>query len=142
MAKQFGANLISGGEERSIVNVSLPVYLFEPRSYLERITDNWCYLPFFMNKAADAKDPLERFKFIVALLVGGLHNTCTQYEPFNPILGETLESTFSDGTRLYLEQTSHHPPISHWQVYGRDDLFKFIGYGQWAAAWRGNALKG
>lgn len=142
MAKQFGQNLISGGEERSIVNVSLPVYLFESRSYLERITDNWCYLPHYMKKAAEAKDPVERFKCVVSLLVGGLHNTCKQLKPFNPILGETYEATYEDGSEIYMEQSSHHPPVSNFEVIGPDNSWHVYGFGEWSAGFRANSVKG
>jgi len=135
-------NLISGGEERSIVNVSLPVYLFEPRSYLERIIDNWCFVPHFMNKAAEATDPLERFKSVVSMLVAGLHNTCKQMKPFNPILGETYEATFDDGSQIFLEQSSHHPPVSNFEIIGADNKWYLYGYGEWSAGFRGNSVKG
>ena len=39
-----------------------------------------------------------------------------QWKPFNPILGETYQSRFNDGTKCFLEQTSHHPPVSHFEV--------------------------
>eukprot|EP01091_Cochliopodium_minus_P009362 TRINITY_DN2295_c0_g1_i1.p1 TRINITY_DN2295_c0_g1~~TRINITY_DN2295_c0_g1_i1.p1 ORF type:complete len:385 (+),score=126.84 TRINITY_DN2295_c0_g1_i1:31-1185(+) len=142
MAKQFGQNLISGGEERSIVNVSLPVYLFEPRSYLERITDNWCYVPHFMKKAAEATDPVERFKCIVSLMVAGLHNTCKQIKPFNPILGETYEATYEDGSEIFMEQSSHHPPVSNFEILGPNGSWHLYGYGEWSAGFRANSVKG
>lgn len=31
----------------------------------------------------------------------------------NPILGETLQGQFNDGTQVYCEQFSHHPPVSN-----------------------------
>jgi len=142
MAKQFGQNLISGGEERSIVNVSLPVYLFESRSYLERIIDNWCLVPHYMNKAAEATDPLDRFKNVVSMLVAGLHNTCTQMKPFNPILGETFEATFDDGSQIFLEQSSHHPPVSNFEIIGANNKWYLYGFGEWSAGFRGNSIKG
>src|SRR5690606_24058201 len=54
--------------------------------------------------------------------------------------GETYEAVYPDGSRVYLEQTSHHPPVSHFYLVGEG--FKFYGYGGYAAAIRGNALKG
>ncbi len=40
--RSVGGNIMSG---ISVINISLPVRIFEPRSYLERITDVWCYAP-------------------------------------------------------------------------------------------------
>lgn len=39
-------------------------------------------------------------------------------KPFNPILGETYQG-FIDGCPIYLEQISHHPPISAYYLVGR-----------------------
>ena len=40
----------------------------------------------------------------------------SQRKPFNPYLGETMEAVYSDGSRLYMEHTSHHPPISNFYI--------------------------
>ena len=37
---------------KDLVSVSMPVELFEPRSFLERLTDNWSYATTFLNRAA------------------------------------------------------------------------------------------
>jgi hypothetical protein len=39
-------------------------------------------------------------------------------KPFNPILGETFQA-YIDNCPLYMEQTSHHPPISTLYFKGR-----------------------
>lgn len=40
-------------------------------------------------------------------------------KPFNPILGETWQATLpQDGTQLFVEQISHHPPVSAFQMQG------------------------
>lgn len=38
-------------EGKSIVGISLPVKIFEPRSTIERICDNWVYLPIYLGLA-------------------------------------------------------------------------------------------
>ena len=45
-------------------------------------------------------------------------------KPFNPILGETFEFIIG-GIPIYMEQISHHPPIS--AVYAKTDTFRFYG---------------
>ena len=45
-------------------------------------------------------------------------------KPFNPILGETLQTTL-DGIPVYMEQISHHPPISAY--YMKNDQFETWG---------------
>jgi hypothetical protein len=49
-------------------------------------------------------------------------------KPLNPILGETLQATLIDGTEIYAEQISHHPPVSYFLVYGPKKNYRFSGY--------------
>jgi hypothetical protein len=105
-------------------------------------------------------DPLKRFQYVIAFAVAGLHLTVRQWKPSNPILGiallrsqpitlirhfhpgETYQAVYADGTKLYLEQTSHHPPISHFQMFGPGSSFKLFGYARMSASLSGNAIKG
>ena len=83
-----------------------------------------------------SKDPLERLKYVIAFSVAGLHLTATQKKPFNPILGETYEGAFANGTRVLCEQSSHHPPASNFQVLPEDDSYRFYGFGIFSAHWK------
>lgn len=49
-------------------------------------------------------DPAERLKLCLCFLVAGLHRGATQLKPFNPILGETYQGCYDDGTDVYCEQ--------------------------------------
>jgi hypothetical protein len=49
LVKQVGSSLLEG---RDLVSVSLPVKLFETRSFLQRLADGWRYCPFYLNRAA------------------------------------------------------------------------------------------
>ena len=44
-----------------------------------------------------------------------LHLSGSPLKPFNPILGETFQSKVLD-FHFYLEQTSHHPPVTNFYV--------------------------
>ena len=72
------------------MNVSLPIKIFEPRSFLEKTAADFAYSPFFLNKAYAATDPLERFKIITTFFFTNLHLEPQMVKPFNPILGETF----------------------------------------------------
>lgn len=72
------------------IQISLPVELFEAKSFLERVCDSWCYLELLI-KAAEAKDPVERMRYIIAFAVSGLSLQVSPRKPFNPILGETFQ---------------------------------------------------
>jgi len=96
----------------------------------------------YLLKAAQATDPVERMKYVISFAISGLHNTVKQKKPFNPILGETYQASLADGTQLYCEQSSHHPPVSNWLVYGPKEAWRFYGFGEWTASFRGNSLRG
>ena len=49
-------------------------------------------------------------------------------KPFNPILGETFQGYFKDGTRIYCEHISHHPPIASYLIEGPTE-YAFRMYG-------------
>lgn len=141
LVKTFGKNLVAAKE---LTNISMPVRLFESRSYLQRLTDGWWSAPIYLNKAAQTSDPVERLKLVITFVVSGFFNTVENQKgkPFNPILGETFQATFSDGTKIFAEQASHHPPVTCWEVFGPDDCYHYFGYGEWSAAFRGNSVKG
>lgn len=139
LIKSFGANLVSG---RSVVNISLPVRVFEPRSFLERIPDAWCYAPIFLTKAAFAPTPLERLQWVMTFMVAGLHRAVTNLKPFNPILGETFQACYKDGSQMFLEQISHHPPMSAFQLIGPNHIFHMHGFHEFAASMSPNSVLG
>ncbi|GLE01296.1 hypothetical protein PINS_up010126 [Pythium insidiosum] len=110
--KSASSSLLEG---KGVVGLSLPVRIFEPRTNLERLVDLFLYGPTFLNVAASQRDPVERFKYVMAYAVAGLHHGVGQLKPFNPILGETYQAELNDGTLAYCEHTSHHPPISNFR---------------------------
>eukprot|EP00954_Amorphochlora_amoebiformis_P027515 1385996-Amorphochlora_amoeboformis.AAC.1 len=42
LVTSLGKNIMEG---KSVINISLPVTIFEPRSFLQRMTDHWSYAP-------------------------------------------------------------------------------------------------
>lgn len=112
---------------KGIVGISLPVRIFERRSTIEKICDLWCTGPKYLKLAAEEKDQVERLKYVITFIVSGMHMVASQRKPFNPILGETFEAIWPDGTRIYIEHISHHPPISNFLVEHPEGLFTFEG---------------
>ena len=82
--KQLTSHIMSG---KSIMNMSLPCELFEPRSVLERIAMGFGYTPSYIIPACKAETVLEQIKFVTAFVLstGVLHTNSRK--PFNPILG-------------------------------------------------------
>ncbi len=141
VVKTLGKNLVNG---KDLIGISLPVQLFEPRSYLHRLTDGWWSAPIYLNKAAEAEDPLTRFKHVITFIISGFFNTCENQKgkPFNPILGETFQGLYEDGTAIFCEQASHHPPVTCWMMIGPNESWRYYGYGEWSASFWGNSVKG
>jgi len=135
--KQVAKNLF---KKEGLIRMSLPVRIFEGRSTLERITDNWRFAPVFLEKAARLSDRLERFKLVVTYAVSGMYCSAHQLKPFNPILGETFEGNFPDGTKIFIEHTSHHPPVSNFYVESRN--YRITGFYEFIVKMGANNVKG
>jgi len=128
---------------RGVVGISLPVRIFEPRSALERVLDGFSFAPEYLNRACKTRDSVERMKLVTAFVVSGMYMRANPFKPFNPILGETLEGKYSDGTKIYMEHTSHHPPISNYLIEGpKDAPYTFHGNNEFVGniKSRGNIL--
>ncbi|EFJ41509.1 hypothetical protein VOLCADRAFT_121628, partial [Volvox carteri f. nagariensis] len=108
--KSMGKRLLTGSI--NLINTPFPVNIFEPRSYLEKLADVWVY-PRYLAEASQSSDPVERMKL-----------------PFNPILGETWQASLSDGTTMFMEQISHHPPVSAFHMEGPGGAYRFLGLSQ------------
>ncbi|KAF1846218.1 uncharacterized protein K460DRAFT_367035 [Cucurbitaria berberidis CBS 394.84] len=96
--------------------VTLPTFILEPRSMLERIT-NFMAHPETMLPIPTIEDPIQRFVAVTKFYLSGWHiKPPGVKKPLNPILGEIFTSywDYPDGTKGYYisEQTSHHPPKS------------------------------
>jgi hypothetical protein len=113
--KQMAKNVLTG---QGIISISLPVRIFQPKSLLERILDAWSFIPTFFEKASKTKDPIRRMKYVISSIVAGMYMSADLRKPFNPILGETLQGYFKDGSIIFMEHISHHPPISSFLIEG------------------------
>ncbi|KAF3038608.1 hypothetical protein E8E12_001013 [Didymella heteroderae] len=96
--------------------VTLPTFILEPRSMLERIT-NFMAHPETLLPLTKIEDPVERFVAVTKFYLSGWHiKPPGVKKPLNPILGEIFTGywDYPDGTKGYYisEQTSHHPPKS------------------------------
>jgi hypothetical protein len=137
--KQIGKKIISG--DFNLTTVSFPIKIMIPMSILQTVSRSIFQFPIYLNLAANQIDPLERFKFVIVSILSCFHNSSTQMKPLNPILGETFEMGYEDGSKIYLEQTFHHPPITHFIMYGPNNSFKFYGYSNFTSSAGLNSLK-
>ncbi|KAH8554683.1 hypothetical protein BGW37DRAFT_451249 [Umbelopsis sp. PMI_123] len=96
--------------------ISMPVFVLEPISMLERITNFSAHSNLLLD-AVNKDDPESRFISVVRFFLSGWHIKAKGVKkPYNPVLGEIFRCRykFDDGSNGYYlgEQVSHHPPIS------------------------------
>lgn len=100
LVKQIGRQLLAG--KLNLINVSLPVKIFEPRSYLEKLADVWVYPQYvlvlstavmpamptgilipvcrchnatmcrYLKAAAETSNPIERMKLVISFFIAGV----------------------------------------------------------------------
>eukprot|EP00879_Flechtneria_rotunda_P000148 GHRR01000215.1.p1 GENE.GHRR01000215.1~~GHRR01000215.1.p1 ORF type:complete len:681 (+),score=269.84 GHRR01000215.1:832-2874(+) len=139
IGKQLGRKLLSGNLD--LINITLPVVMFEARSYLQKLADPWVH-PNHLQQAAVCSNPLERLKLTAAWFVAGLQHVFSSWrKPFNPILGETWQAHLPSGSSIVMEQVSHHPPVTAFHLEGPGGLFTFDGLSQPEVSFTGGGLK-
>eukprot|EP00825_Cyclidium_porcatum_P049144 TRINITY_DN8423_c0_g1_i1.p1 TRINITY_DN8423_c0_g1~~TRINITY_DN8423_c0_g1_i1.p1 ORF type:complete len:267 (-),score=35.77 TRINITY_DN8423_c0_g1_i1:58-858(-) len=94
----------------------------------DRVSTQSTWVPLYMNRAAQCTDKVERFKLLIAAIFGSFPLSNTFFKPLNPVLGETLEGEYLDGTKFYGEQVAHHPPISYFLLFGPNNSYRYSGY--------------
>ena len=91
--------------------------------------------PVYLTRAAK-ETGVERFKHVIAFYCALQYVDPIQRKPFNPILGETFQCKIGN-YNMALEQTSHHPPISHFIMWSDDapveEQFTMNGYLEYRA---------
>jgi hypothetical protein len=135
LLKKMGSNFLTG---KSIMNISLPIDLFDSRSVLETFAYHQRLAPYYLNKAMDSSN-LERLKLMTAFIIATFTLAVNGTKPFNPILGETFQSKVGD-TLYYYEQTSHHPPIFNY--YAKNPNYIAWGWNQTEINMSANSAKG
>jgi len=131
----IGKNL--GGDVLRI-GVSLPSWMYEPLSSLQRQAEMFEYAD-ILTKASKCSDPLERMALVGSFAVSSYAGTKRTRPTFNPILGETFEYIDArTSTKFFSEQVSHHPPISALHVEG--DGFVFVQNSCPTTTFLGNAI--
>lgn len=89
--------------------VSLPVWIMEPFTILQRLAEIMEYTK-QLDTAAETEDQHERLLWVMGFAMGPYACMERTWKPFNPILGETFELEH-EGIKFFAEQVSHHPPI-------------------------------
>mmetsp|Transcript_11263 Transcript_11263/g.22174 ORF Transcript_11263/g.22174 Transcript_11263/m.22174 type:complete len:330 (-) Transcript_11263:1562-2551(-) len=122
--KELGRKILSG--DFNLTRVSFPIRCMQANTALHNALKTQMMNPVYLNRACATSNPVERMKLFIVCSICSYYHTSTFIKPLNPVLGETLYATLEDGTELYAEQTSHHPPVSHYYVQGQK--YKAYGY--------------
>ena len=124
LVSKFGKNLMQG---KSILSVSFPVFIFDKRTLHQAFCHEHRLAPFALSRAAVAKDPLEKLKWVTVHLMSFIHMTTTQIKPFNPLLGETFQCRIGN-LKIYLEHTANHPITANFYGIDDDKTYELFGY--------------
>jgi hypothetical protein len=100
---------------QDLSKIVLPVHILESRSMLEKLSDMFIH-PELLGAIGAAETAEQRILAVCRWFISGYHMRPNgAKKPYNPILGETFECVFKEGTldevRYVAEQVSHHPPI-------------------------------
>lgn len=111
--------------------VTLPTFVLEPRSMLERITDFLSH-PEMIFGADQLPSEQERFLAVLGYYMSGWHiKPKGVKKPYNPVLGEFFrcQYTYPNGTTGWYiaEQVSHHPPISAYYYISAENNLLIYG---------------
>ncbi|KAN0012645.1 hypothetical protein ACTFIU_007956 [Dictyostelium citrinum] len=124
--------------------MSLPISYSEPRSFLEKLTDQGSYLDIFL-KVKNIENEEDRFLEILKFYLSGWIQQKIAKSPFNPIIGETYQCKWvhTDGstTEYIAEQISHHPPSSGFCMYNQQNGVIFHSYLSPTSKFWGNSLE-
>ena len=126
VVKQVGRALFSG--KFNLASVSFPIKCMSHHSILYLIATMGKHSPLYMNAAAQTSDPVERMKFVITTSLSFVQPSHIFDKPLNPILGETFQGYLIDGSHVYMEQVTHHPPISFMFQEGPNKSYKWYGY--------------
>ena len=99
--KEIGKKLFTG--DFNLTTVSFPIKAMIPKTALEKALASTCLFPLYINRASFITDKVERFKLLISATLGNFYINCTFLKPLNPILGETCQGSYLDGTLLYAE---------------------------------------
>lgn len=127
--KQLGKKILSGNF--NLTQISFPIRCMQASTALHNTLNTFQMVPLYITRAVATKDPLERLKLIIVSTLSSFVHTSTFEKPLNPILGETQHGLLEDGTQLFCEQTSHHPPVSSFFIEG--NAYKIYGYFNYTA---------
>ena len=124
LLKKIGKKLFKG---QNVMNISLPVYIFDKRTMLQVFAYELKESPFILSKAYYVENQIEKLKYVSTYFLSQFILSPILLKPFNPIIGETYQAKIGN-LNIYLEQTVHKPPTANFYCFDDDGLYKIYGY--------------
>lgn len=123
---------------KGFTGFSLPAKIFSPLSQMEFIPRMFGNIHFlydaFNALKPDEKEPmlckaqrLERLKYILSFIYSGFYHAASESKPFNPLLGESFQGYYDDGTEICIEHINHSPPMDSFYICNSRLGFKIYG---------------
>lgn len=81
MIKIVGKKIISG--DLNLTRISFPIKAMVPRTALVNSTISCCMNPYYMKRAVEAKDSLERMKFVISNTISAFYYISMFVKPVN-----------------------------------------------------------
>lgn len=112
----------------NLTKATIPIKYMAPRSLVEVIGSMGGPCAPYLTLAAKESDPIERMKHVMVSSIAYLYPCHNFNKPLNPIVGETYQASMTDGSQIFVEQVSHHPPITYYIIEGPNQIYRFSGY--------------
>lgn len=86
----------------NLTTVSIHIRVMQPFTILQSLAKSLFQFPTYLNLASLSPDPLERFKLVIVACISGFHRSSCFIKPLNPILGETFQLEWEDGSKVLI----------------------------------------
>lgn len=96
----IGKKILSG--DFNLTTISFPIKVMLPKTLLQTLAMSIFQMPIYLNLAGEQNNLIERMKFIITSTISCFHNSFGFLKPLNPILGETYETMYNDGSKVNL----------------------------------------
>ena len=123
LIKKIGKTLFNG---QSVMNISLPVFIFQARTMLQIFAYEFRLAPYYFKKAFYSQDKYEKLKYLTTFLITQSYFSTSISKPFSPRLGETYQTKIGD-LNMYLEQTSSKPLTANFYCFDDDRCYVYSG---------------
>jgi hypothetical protein len=137
LISKIGSTLIKG---QSVMNISLPVYIFDGRTMLEIFAYELKQSPLYLSRAFYAPNQMEKLRWVTTFFISQLYLSPLQTKPFNPIIGETFQTKIGN-MNIYCELIVHKPPTCSFYCIDDNRTYKFYGYVGTVASTGANSCK-